>query len=489
MSDQDKKELVFSFLEKEPKKVIISIKRNIKNVDRLIERYLIKLPSFNAKCHYKNNSPELPCDYWLSNLIGNIVYHCKHCVNKDDCDYEECYENYKSFVDFFCNKCTDKRNIKYCGPQIQRILKNSLKKKEITRLEEKAIVYYTCSCRFETESNSNEKRYSQFRLFNVELRTPEAKTPSEVIRIQETFKKNLKKFITLFLSENIPDNKIYEIALSIIALHYLFFYDFISKTIFMTTPQKKGGKIIDSDFEDSNVVLNYIMHRNGCSEDEINKVLNQNINPDELIINKTKLPVTIPTMNSDEIDIFINKLLNLYNFPPLENVSLNEIKDNWESYITRHINSGKFRITNVILNGNESKRDPALLPNYIKYRINIKLLGLIESIKKTRFSNKIPIIFKNDNLMKLCRSLKNQDVPFDKEPILKSACKEIKLSYTTVYMGLDDKLKYHPSYEDIMKAIEPKGEKIHYRKLAQILIISSEEDLKNWKQNVEKLVN
>jgi len=487
MLEQDKKKLLFNFLEQEPKKQIISLKRKIKRIERLIEQYLKELPSFNAKCRYINSSPELPCDYWFNDLISNILYHCKHCVNKDDCAYEKCYENYKSFVDFFCNKCTNQQNIKVCGRKIQRILKKSLMKKEITQLEEKAIIYYTCFCRFETESNSNGKQYANFRLFDVELRTPEANNTSEVIHFRKVFIKKLKNFIEFFLSEkipeNFPDNMSFEIAFFIIGLHYLFFYDFKSKTIFMTTPQEENGKFIDTNFDDSNVIVDFVMRRNGNSEEEISKVLNQNINPDELIINKTHQPETVPVMNSNEIGIFIDKLVCLYKYSLLESVSLQEIMDSWATQISRHIDSGQFRTTNVVGSNNISRRNPDLEKNYIKYRIYIKLLGLIESIKKTRFSNKISVIFKKNNLIKLCRALEKQNVSLDSVPNFKEACKKIGLKYTTVYMGLDDKLKYHPSYEEILNSLEPE-----YRKLAQILINSSEEDLKVWKQNVEELV-
>jgi hypothetical protein len=470
------KDIVFRFLKEDTKKIIMSFKRNRKKVDHLLDRYLAVAPSFMAKCLDSNRSPEFPCHFWINNHLRNISFFCKQCLEKDNCDFEECFKKYQLLIEFFCKKCKREDKI-YCNSQTLRMIKESLKKKEIDKLLEKAIMYFMCSCVFKKESCDKEGYFSDIRLFDIEFRNKAAQTATEVMHFFKNIEDKLKELIRVFITEDIPKNKIYDIAFNIIGLHYLFIADFINKTVFMKTPKTTDEKIISNDNENINVLLYHYLERNGYSEDEIYVKLNEEINTNEIIFRKPQMTANTAILNTEDIQIFISRLIDLYNFPLLENVSLKEILSQWSSQISELLDLGYFHSTNVKSVGNNTIKDTNLSSEFIKYKVYLGLLGLMESIKKTGFSNKIPKIFQEDNLQKLRKHLKVN-------PVFKKACKALGLSDSTTHTALDSKLKKHPSYEEILKRLELEDYGTSYKKITNFLLYSTEEDIEEWKRLV-----
>jgi hypothetical protein len=118
--------------------------------------------------------------------------------------------------------------------------------------------------------------------------------------------------------------------------------------------------------------------------------------------------------------------------------------------------------------------------------ILVKFLSLIESIKRTRFTNKLPALFEGDSLIKLRNEMISDEL--DKECSMKQACKNLGLKYKTTHMAIDGKLIYHPYYDTLKKKPDyPKPPYNNYHKFTWIFENSTIEDLKKWIENVRKL--
>lgn len=484
---------VLSFLTNTEKKIIIKLKYT--NVSTWIRNYLETLPQYETKLLVNNNQPEMPCEYWITDLLNNVDEHCKHCTSyKNGRDFSnskttcsECLQNYRSFIEYFCNHCTKKTNSRKCTKTVSGLIKKKLKSNFNKYLEPKASMLFSIYTKFTPDKN--DMKYFNFDLFKVTLKFTEAETTENIINQKINFEKKLKAFISRWIEvpEQISPKKIFEIAFHIIAIHYLFLNDILNRTTLSNSPKSALNIFINDDYENANLLAAYLMILENYKNTEIESIISQNINEDQIVNLQPINNNIIPKFNKKQILFLIKKINEIYSYPVLEKVKLSDLPKEQINIIRKQIKNGRLSPTKVKITNNAAQIDNALDTRYVAYIILVKFLCFIESIKRTRFTNKLPTLFRDDNLIKLRNQMISDEL--DKKNLtMKQACKNLGLNYKTTHMALDSKLIYHPKYRELRKKPDyPDPVYNNYNKFTWVFENSSIEDLEEWIKNVRKL--
>ncbi|MDP8267778.1 MAG: hypothetical protein P9L97_03515 [Candidatus Tenebribacter davisii] len=487
---------IFEFLELNEKKIIVKLKYKKKKLDLWMTRYLEVFPQFSVRLLGSNNHPELPCDYWVNDLLNNVDEHCKHCKefnNERDLSNSKtpcsvCLQKYKSFIQNFCDNCVQKDKNLNCTKEVLDLFEKTLKKDSNRHLDLKASMSFSVFCHFDPDELKNRK-YFNFNLFNITLKFPEGNTTGKIIFQKNAFFKELKDFISgwIALPEDMSKRKVYEIAFKIIVLHYLLLYDVLNKTIFYNSPEYEEGTFIDHDNESSNVIAAYVLKRNNYEPAGINKILENNVNEDQIINLRFNDPKRYIELDKEQILLLINKIKLIYNYPVLENVTLSKLPKKYKNFINKLNNAGKISSTKVKFTDKSAYRNEQIDLKYLEYIILVKLVSLLESIKRTRFTNKLPDIFKKDNLIKLRDEMISDD--FEEDSItMVQACKNLDFKYKATNMAIHEKLKYHPKYEEFKNLEDREFTNYkYYNKIHWFFYECKGDYLEEWIDNVRKL--
>jgi hypothetical protein len=487
---------VLDFLKQNPKDIALYIKRNIVRINKLILLYLDVLPSPRIKFVTKSYSPYKPCHAWFFNLLVDIPLHCKHCANYTP-DCTDCFEHYKKLLEYFCQNCSYVRKTGSCNYIDLQKLKAYVKSKKKANIEERAFELFAAECYFDNIHSDKKYETNTIMLFKPDFE--HLKLTEDIFDKFRTLHDKLFAFLSPWVKLLNYDSsrRISECAYTILAFHYLFFKDVINKTVFLNSNQyNKEGDYFE-DNESTNVVFAAICKREGASEKNIEASIANNINPNESIIARRHKESKEIIFGTTQIYQFVDSLLALYTSDFLTNIYIKDINDKWMNFINRYARIELLSKTNVIVNNPKvfASIDHDINPLFLKYKIFIRLLGLLEAIKKTRLTRKIPFIFKDDNLLKLWEKVKQLQNQYeiiqsekkrhpqkDERFFLKKACQNLDFLYTTVYIGLDEKLKsYHPGYARLKESMK----KEKYSKITNYLLNSEREEIIKWKEKVE----
>jgi len=482
---------VLDFLNQKPKHIIVKLKYNKAKIDLWVERLLNNLPHFYVKFINANNSPELPCDYWLFELLNSVDNHCSHCRefkgNRDFTDEESacslCLEQYKTFIKHFCNHCNREGKTDKCTNRVIKLVENKLKSRGNLYREPKAYLAFSIFCNFDDEKEST--RSHNFNLFNTTLSFSGSETVEEVLENKIQVINRFREFISNWfeIKDNVSDKRIFEIGLKICAVHYLFFFDFLNKTIFKNTPFYKAETVINDDNESINVIAAYELKKAGDKDADIEKIVSDNININQIVNYRLHKQRNIFEMNVEHINLLMNKIIQIYNFPLLENVAIKDLNKSMIKTIKDLIRIGKLKSSRVRIKEKSSFIDDSIPDDYLMYIVLIKLISLFEAAKKTRFTNKLPTIFQDENLLEFYKEMTSGPLTF------KKTCENLGFKYKATHMAIMDKIECHPRYAEITDEGKHReySDYKNYRQVDWFFMNSSEEHIIQWANTVKQL--
>ncbi|MCF7794263.1 MAG: hypothetical protein K9N09_10305 [Candidatus Cloacimonetes bacterium] len=494
ISNIDGNTKVFEFLENTDKRIIIKLKYKKRKIDIWTSRFLDVFPQFEVRLTAFSNRPELPCDYWFHSLIENIDVHCSHCkefqdgrdLSTNDTSCYKCFQRYTDFIEHFCNKCNQKPKKYNCSEELLKQLYFRLKSDNFTGHKHKAVIAYQVFCSFDKQENN--KKFLNFPMFVLVLRFPDAKTVDSVVDQKKSIVEEMKNFISnwIEIETEVNEREIFEIALKIIALHYLFFYDLMSNTIFCNSPEYDPDKFIHGN-STFNAIEAFVLKQKGKSDSEIIKILNSKENDDKIIGLRQNNYPNQPELNYVELSKIMRRIEKIYNYPILEHIAYGELPESIKNLIDTLINDKKISKANVEIKDNSVIPGSEINQKVLDYTVIVNFIGLLESIKQTRFTNKLPALFEKDDLIKLYKEMTSNEL--DKDPCtLVQACRKLHLKYKTTHMAITEKLRYHPRYNDLKNDPDyPDPIYNNYNKINWFFENSDIEDIEGWIRKVEDL--
>jgi len=401
-------------------------------------------------------------------------------------DVLKCLQRYIDFVQHFCYNCIQKPDDHACTKKVLKKLQNKLNKNISSAFQQKAVTAYQVFCKFDNILKSN-RTFLNFDLFVLILKFPDANSVESVVKQRKKIVSKMENFISEWISipNQIGERKIFEITLKIIAFHYVFFYDLMNNTIFCNTPEYDPNRSIYKSITDT--IEAFIWQQKGKSESDIYKILNDKVNYDELInLGQNNLRYQ-PELNNLQISQIMEKILKIYDYEILEHVSYSKLPTPTKRQIKNLLEEGKISRANVIID--KKSVTPGLETNQknLDYIIIVKFVSLLESMKRTRFTNKLPALFEKDNLIKLFIEMYSDDLD-EVQCTLAQACRKLNFKYKATHMALYGKLMYHPIYEYYNEIFNQKKlVNDNYNKLHWVFEQSSKDDIEEWINNVRKL--
>ena len=119
---------------------------------------------------------------------------------------------------------------------------------------------------------------------------------------------------------------------------------------------------------------------------------------------------------------------------------------------------------------------------------------MVQTVKNTRFTSKLPMIFQEGNLLKFYNKLQQLKEKYNnskKKYLLKEACKKLKFNYNTVYMGLNGNSEYlknyHPGYKRYRNEAGFNRDQEDYGLVQDILLDSTRDEIVEFNRIVNEL--
>jgi len=223
-------------------------------------------------------------------------------------------------------------------------------------------------------------------------------------------------------------------------------------------------------------ILDFLVHNKQLDIDSV--VSNPDYTPNHLTLRKNAIKNMI--INETVLFDFLDKLDDLYSSTLLTNLSVKELSPTTRKSIDKLAGLHLFSRTK---HTNKRFGTWSATPeeDFYLYMMILKFVSWVESILQTPLTNKIPNIFKENNLI----TLKNQ---LDKNPSddLKSICKKANQKYYATFSALNEYFNKHPNH--VLISQERFFKTKEYGRIKKILKITSKEDIRKWAIDVQNLL-
>lgn len=451
---------------RKPEKVLAHIKRNYRRAELLLLRYLDDLPQIDVRVSSRGISPH-QCNDWLFELAHVVKQRCGLCVHKDDCEHQ-CLGKLMEVLPVFCDTCTitDKAR---CRNARLRVIDGVRTGQQPHREPYSGLQVYDCRIAFAKAKSP--LREGSILVLPVPLSSrPDESVTSSLLKAEEY----MHLWIKRYTSEDMRGPEASRIIFTIIAMTHMFINDLNNDTTYMNMGYLKSEEDDIEDHESSNVVLAYRAKQDGMDANDIEEMLDNNENPDELLlgVDATKLRSSW-VLDPEVTGILIRSIWDIYTNPLLPEIRVENIDRKIKNKLDRLCRNHFLRKSNVTTTELGAKMGTRIDGKYLHYRIFLMLAALIGAARGTRFTHKIPKVFQKDNLIRLKKAL-------DGGSNLKDACDLIGDNSANVIQVIDSNKYAHPRFAKL----EPM---IGKDKTQSLLTLSTDIDLQVWCSRVNQL--
>lgn len=458
-----------------PDKVVLYLKKYHDRAIDLLLAYLDDLPVIEIAHSARGNLRDR-CDAWIAAIADLCKQRCADCAYKDDCRYQ-CIDFLINALPMLCAICRVSDRDECQKMKAARM--NHLKAERRTFAEPyDGLKIYDCRLKFA----KSETQYKGGSILTIPLPryTPGANMGvAWPLKMQEHLHRWLKQ---LDLACN-NDTALLDLACSVVALTHLFLSDLYGKTKYMGLGIEPSEPKNTGPNESGNVLLAWIIQRDGVSEDAIMEALDDNENQDEVLVGAAASAYTRSwVIDPAQAEKLIDMVLGIYARPVLPEFELKNIDPRIRKKLDGLCRKGYLRKTNVRATPTGAENPPIIDNRYLHYRMYLLLAALLGAAKATRFTNKIAGVFQGDNLVRLWEYLNFGYT-------LKDACTKITnkkgepITPSAVIQALDRHKKLHPRYDDYFDKLDSsKNHDTHF-----LIAKSTKEDMMAWQEKVNKL--
>lgn len=426
---------------KGPKDVFLFLKRNKKKVAELLAKYLDTLPKIEARFLGGFTHTDNLCADWITNLAMDGALHCTHCIHERSCSYQ-CLEVYRNYRDQFCAICTKDDKVR-CKKHVSTYLENTIKNRVWKGVSLKSEVQYNGSMRFRQDGSAVNYPggvIADFMFDNFDPRLTSDEDDS-FIRMSDLLRDFDWTWVDVRDQDKVDERRIFEIALTIISFNYAFFSDLSNSTLFLNTPYTNLHELFKG------------------SPDQWERAV---------------------SFNKEMVIVAVKTLKAIYKSDFLPSLSARSIDAPYLALIDRGVLEGNIKDYNEIhesLPGLERwSYNWEIDPLYLQYVLYHGLAELVSEALRVRFTTKIALPFRDDNLLSIYNTLKSSDD-------FKACCCRLNLPYKTVHSGICNNLKDHPRYNDYLNDKLEHFENI-YGLIEDYIVRSTEEEIKQWNDKV-----
>ncbi len=464
------------YLGDEPVKILKKIKRNIKQVDAIIQSYLFELPNINTTMISAGGS-YIPCSAWVNGLIDYIDEHCMHCIHKPSstCKHE-CLDIYKMQLMRFCSLCERKSDS--CLRRMSREIEMALNGKPAGEAKYPGQYMFISTCNFVRKMSDRTKfTIATYIIPRLPIKIP----PSDFYAYERNLVQRIMRFCNMILYTNLPNlekignRRVYEIGLTILSLNIMLIRDLYDGTIFFSSEDKKVTFNNADNREIGKILVKGIERINGRSPASIRKELNENIDPVTIHIGFQTIHSACEFLDTGKLIEMMDKIFELYQNSVLPTIDEHDIPDAIKKIFKQYFDEDRLQVDNFDFSGRGVQFDDQVVAPYIHYCIFKRMVALVEAVRKTRFTKKIPRLFEGDNLFVLRQKLEEKET-------LKEACEDMGFKIQTVCMAIEAYKKKHPAHKRIS---DPRQE--DYGRKARYIAEVTTEELKEWQRRVQSL--
>lgn len=482
----------WAFLSAPTKELILKMKGKRTRMNELMRLYLEHIPYVQTDL-IAGPHGSYPCREWLLSLSKDVSLHCAHCRHKEKCEFE-CLEIYMKALGEFCELCSAECK-KTCMQVQNKRLAKWIKSPPQHPDQVHNMATYKCSIKF--HDDIRQLRGGVFLIVEI---PPLNRLDDTEGFTRNTLENMITKWANISLRE-MSNRDIIELALTFVSLSFLFIWDLYHDTRFMNKGVPAGKQDDHYSRDSANVLYAFVASQQGIPADQIEETINSNINPEEVVIGpQSKYPQEFKLTWENTKQLF-KAINNLYDSDFLPSLTIDEIHKTYRELIIDQVDRSILRSTSAGLDG--SLRKGRTYTRYINYRAYLRLAALTVALSRVRFRHKLPTLFRDNNLQRLKMALELKEPnptrrsshskralirkeSSGSEMSLKSACKHLKLNYSTIQADIDDYKKYNPCLDEIA-LLHLKDADSNYGLSRSLVSYSSEEDLKIWQERVTSL--
>ncbi len=479
-----------TFICQPTKNLILELKRRKTRLRQLIQLYLSQAPRLEANL-ILGGRLGYPCDDWLPSMLDTKELRCNHCQYKNDCDLQ-CLQMYISSLESFCNLCSQSEKKRCKQTQINRItsvLLGETNRLDVAPRED----VYMCSIRL--DEGSGQYRGGNFWLVRIPryFRLPQADGFGE-----SNFKSTVDKWANISTKE-MSDRQVRELALTFLSLTLIMLWDLFHDTLFLNKGFSEGPYDDKASRDSQNNLFQFLAIRDGMSPEEAEGIINSNLNPQELLVGPGLATSHKYAVTWADAQRIIKSITDLYDSEYLPSVSKENLRQADKRIIKKQIDKLVFRSTSAGIT--DPHKFGSTFNRYVQYRAYTRLAALAEAVSTVHFRHRVPILFRDNNLLNLKKALNGHNtknyqrnfgskrslakVDMPKGGIsLKAACSLVGLKYTTVHSNIDSFKKLSPRYITMIKKSSRDISREHDIN-RQVVIQSSPDELIRWRDNVK----
>jgi hypothetical protein len=432
---------VLQLWSKGPKGVFVFIKRNRKKVDELLTKYLEAMPQINARFLGGHEHTEYLCADWITNLAIDGSLHCAHCIHERSCGFQ-CLGAHKRFLDQFCGICVKDDKAK-CQKNVLTYIETAVKKRGWQGVPLKSAARYMGSMRFRDDGSTDNYAggvIADFMFDNFDPRLASGED-DKFSRISDLLHDFALSWVDPIDQNKAGTRRVFEIALTVISFNYAFFSDLSNSTLFMNTPFTNLAELYKG------------------SPDQRERAV---------------------SFNKEMVIVAVNTLKAIYKSDFLPSLSARSVDAPYLAQIDRGLREGTIRDDNEIHQSLPGKKiyayDWEIGPQYLQYVLYSSLARLISEALRIRFTTKIALPFRGDNLLSIKKTLSISDD-------FKDCCSRLNLHYKTVHSGICNNLKDHPRYDEYLENKISMIDNV-YGLIEDFIDHSSEEEINQWNDKV-----